>query len=244
MQRIDLTAAQKRKLNEILNRYTSYQKFSATQIDAYAYTATLGVRVCPYCNINFTYTVYEKRNSEGVDGSHETPVCRADMDHFELKSKVGEMSLAQDNLIPACQQCNSRVKFRTQFNSSTHLHPFRDDFDSIKRFSVDLWDPDLSKVDSFGIVFTDRSASALEIKKADQSIKDLKLIYRYQYHKEEVVDLFQRARFYHKQKIQEIEDLTQTANLHRHLFSDVTNKINTVPLSKLKKDILELISLK
>ena len=157
MQRIVLTTVKKRKLNKILNRHSTYKKFSATKIDAYEYTATLGVRVCPYCNIHFTYTVYETTNTNGVGGTHETPVCRPDIDHFEMQSKTGELSLAQDNLIPACQQCNSRVKFRKEFKKSTHLHPFYDDFDSIKRFSIDLMAPDFSKIKNFRITFSNRA---------------------------------------------------------------------------------------
>ncbi|NBB79635.1 MAG: hypothetical protein GVY36_09350 [Verrucomicrobia bacterium] len=245
MQRIKITESQKLKLNKILNKHSSFKAFSATRVDAYEYTSTLGVRVCPYCNIDFTYTVYETENNDGPGGSHKTPVCRPDIDHFQLKSKVGNLSLAQSNLIPACQRCNSRVKFRTEFNPTTHIHPFRDDFDSLKRFTVDLKDPDLNKKQSFRIGFTNQSAStsAQDIKRADKSIADLKLVARYQYHREEVVDLVKRARFYHKRKIRELEDLAETANLRRHLFSDAIPQINTVPLSKLKKDILELLGI-
>jgi len=241
MQKIRLTKTQKKKLNTILNRHATYERFSASKIDAYNYTTTLGVRVCPYCNINFTYTVYEIENKVGTAGAHKTPVCRPDIDHFQLKSKNDELSLAQRNLIPSCQQCNSRVKLRTQFNPLTHIHPFREDFDSIKRFTVELNDPDLTKIESFRISFSNRSAPAMAIKRADQSIKDLKLEARYQYHREDVVDLLQKARYYHKRKVKELEDLAETAKLHRFLFSDLTTHINRVPLSKLKKDVLDLV---
>lgn len=240
MQKIELSKDQKRKLNQLLNRHSTYEKFSASRHDAYAYTTTLSVRVCPYCNINFTYTVYEKRNSLGPGGAHE-PVVRPDLDHFEAKSKNRKLSKALENLIPCCQQCNSRVKGRTKFTKKTHIHPFLDDFDSIKKFSVDLRTPDVLDLNSFEIVFKDKAASSADRKRADRSIKDLSLLFRYQYHREEVVDLFRRARFYHKQKILEIEGLTETADLRRHLFFDVTSPINSVPLSKLKKDVLELV---
>ena len=85
------------------------------------------------------------------------------------------------------------------------------------------------------------TASEEVVSRADRTIKDLKLEARYQYHKQEVLDLFQRARFYHKGKIEEIEELVETANLRRQLFADATSEINTVPLAKLKKDILDLV---
>lgn len=241
MQKITLTKEKKRKLNKILKKYSTFKKFSETRIDAYEYTATLGVRVCPYCNIHFTYTVYETTNADGPDGEHVTPVCRPDIDHFETQSKAGELSLAQENLIPACQQCNSRVKFRTEFKKSTHLHPFYDDFDSLKRFSIDLSDPDLFNTKSFRITFLNQVASTTDLARANRTIKDLKLEPRYQNHREEVLDLFRKAQFYHKRKIEELESLAETANLHRHLFSDTAGPINTTPLSKLKKDVLALI---
>jgi hypothetical protein len=246
MQKIILSNDQKAKLNAILNRHASYAKFSANQKDAYEYTATLGVRVCPYCNINYTYTVYERPNDDGSPGPYSSPACRPDMDHFELKSVVTGLSLAQQNLIPACQQCNSRVKLRQVFNPSTHIHPFQDDFDSIKRFTINLGGPDYLDRKSFSIGFANRSSNAGDLTRADKSIEDLRLLARYQYHKEDVVDLLKKANYYHQQRLREIGDLVGkelvgVAELRRHLFLSEMKPINESPLSKLRRDTLNII---
>lgn len=245
MQKINLTEAQKAKLSAILQKYTDYATFSQTRIDAYEYTSTLGVRVCPYCNINYTYTVYEIRNNDGLNGEHVSVICRPDLDHFESKSdpESAHLSLAQDNLIPACQQCNSRVKFRKKFSILSHLHPFRDDFDRIKKFSINLHDPNFSVKGSFDITLENRTSNLKDIARADKSIEDLKIIPRYKYHKEEVVRLFQKASYYHRQKLKEIENLTETAGLRRCLFPMEAQKINDSPLAKLRSDILEILRL-
>lgn len=246
MQKIVLSTDQKAKLNAILNRHASYAKFSATQKDAYEYTALIGVRVCPYCNINYTYTVYERPNSDGMPGASSSPVCRPDIDHFEAQSVSPGLSLAQRNLVPACQQCNSRIKLRKVFRPATHIHPFQDDFDAIKRFTISLGGPDYLDRRSFSIGFANRSSNAGDIARADKSIEDLRLLARYQYHKEDVVDLFKKASYYHQQRLREIGDLVGnelvgSAELRRHLFLSEMKPINESPLSKLRRDTLHII---
>lgn len=246
MQKIVLSNDQKAKLNTILNRYTSYTKFSATKKDAYEYTATIGVRVCPYCNINYTYTAYEGPNDDGLPGTSSTPVCRPDMDHFEAQSASMGLSLKLENLVPACQQCNQRVKHKHVFRRSTHIHPFHDDFDAIKRFTINLDGPDYLDRKSFSIGFANRSSNAGDAARADKSIEDLRLPARYQYHKEDVVDLFKKASYYHQQRLREIGDLVGNsmlgvAELRRHLFLSEIKPINESPLSKLRRDTLNII---
>ena len=247
MQKITLNQEQQKKLNSILNRYSSYAKFSATKKDAYEYTAILGVRVCPYCNINYTYTVYERPGNDGLPGTYSSPVCRPDLDHFKAQSaKAGEgLGLAQQNLVPSCQQCNSRIKLRQIFHSTTHIHPFEDDFDSIKRFTIDLNSPDFLNRGNFTIRFVDRSLDVGDVARANKSISDLKLVPRYQYHKEEVLDLFKKAAFYHRHRLKEIGELVgegiSAIELRRHLFLSELRQINESPLAKLRRDILEII---
>lgn len=246
MQRVDLSQDQKTKLNTILNRHGSYKKFSATKNDAFEYTATVGLRVCPYCNINYTYTVYERPCHDGLPGPYSTPVCRPDLDHFEAKSLVTGLSLAQQNLIPACQQCNSRIKLRQVFSPLTHIHPFKDDFDSIKRFTIDLKSPDYLDRSSFSIGFVSRTAIASDAVRADRSIKDLRLLPRYEYHKEDVVDLFKKASYYHRYRLREIEKLVGEPSfgeveLRRHLFLSEMKPINESPLAKLRRDTLAIV---
>lgn len=242
MQKIELTRNQIEKLEAILGRYETFEQFSRTRKDAYEYVSIIGLRICPYCNIQFIYTVYELENERGPGGSHKSFVYRADLDHFETQTDSPDKALAQENLIPACLQCNQRVKFRTEFSKTTHLHPFYDDFDSLKRFSIDIRAADLLNENSFQIRLVDRAGlSPADCERANQTIKDLKLVSRYRYHRAEVVDLFRKARYYHRRKISEIESLTDTADLDRVLFSERFAEINETPLGKFKRDVLDVI---
>jgi hypothetical protein len=177
---------------------------------------------------------------------YSLPVCRPDLDHFEAQTVSSGLSLAQENLVPACQQCNSRIKLRKVFRSSTHIHPFKDDFDSIKRFRIDLKAPDYLDRKSFSICFADRQSNALDVERANRSIEDLRLLPRYQYHKEDVVDLFKKASFYHRHRLCEIGQLVGgpglgAIELRRHLFLSEMKPINESPLAKLRRDTLETI---
>jgi len=232
MQKINLTPKNKQKLETLLKKYQdagkTYSNFSRNRKDAYLYTRTINVRACPYCNINYTYTVYN--------------ILRPDIDHFEPQCKKANLTLQQNNLIPSCQQCNSRIKLRKKFSASTHIHPYLDDFNAIKKFSIDLKTTSYLSTESFDLIFKDTAtASKNQLTRAERSIKDLGLEKRYYYHKEDVVDLFKKAKYYSKSRLKEIEDILDTKQLELALFSHRHKDINQAPLSKLTNDILDII---
>lgn len=251
MQKIEILKNQQHKLNKLLNRYASYEKFSASKKDAYEYTRVLNVRVCPYCNIHFTYTVCRELAKAKKMRRHY--VCRADLDHFEPKyTPSGKpKALNVSNLIPCCQQCNSRVKLRKEFRLTTHVHPYVDDLDSIVRFSVELVAADYLNVKNFRVLIVPRDRNHLDLGRARRTIEDLKLEVRYQYHKPEILDIFKRAKFYHRRKIEEVVDIVKyprvdkqikCSELFANLFLKRTSQINSIPLSKMNNDILDIVS--
>lgn len=232
MQKIDLSKKDEKALKSLLKKYIdagkTYNDFSSNRKDAYFFTSTVGVRACPYCNINYTYTA--------------ASALRPDIDHFEPKYKETALALDLKNLIPCCQQCNSRVKLRKPFKQSTHIHPYHHDFNSIIRFSIDLNSPEYLSSKSFKIQFVPRqNCYSDHLAKANNSIVDLKLTERYQHHKVDVIDLFKKAKHYHKARINEIEDLVGAKELEAALFSHRQDDINQAPLSKLTNDILDII---
>ena len=242
MQQIKLNDKKKRKLTKLLARYDkegkTYSNFSQNKKDAYLFTSTIGVRACPYCNINFTYTVYSRPKSHGPIGY----ILRPDIDHFESQKERKDLTLSKHNLIPSCQQCNSRIKLSKAFSPNTHLHPYIDNFDEIKKFSIDIKNPDYLSTCNFEIFFKDQDGTGSGQKfKADRTIKDFALVERYAYHKEDVLDILKKAKFYHQQKIQEIEDLVKISSLSSALFTHRENEINEAPLTKLKNDIFDLV---
>jgi hypothetical protein len=215
-------------LTDILKKYTDYKQLSADKSNAYKYTALFNIRACPYCNINYVYTV------EGA--------VRPDIDHFIAQTSTGGgvVALDPDNLVPACIQCNMRVKNRLPFTRSTHIHPLFDDFDSIKRFGVIFGTSSSLTEDSITIIFMDESfADPGDVQRADTNIKDLKLEGRYEAHRIDALKILRKIEFYNQSRLQEIAILTNTKDdLEDHLFEDKCCAINQHPLGKLKRDII------
>lgn len=63
---------------------TPYNSFIGVREDTYKLSNIINVSVCPYCNEQFTYTVYTKSKQ---------PVSRPEFDHFKKKSKFPEFQL-------------------------------------------------------------------------------------------------------------------------------------------------------
>ena len=51
MKRIELSKKQRDSANQILKKYKDYDSFSRSKEDAYKFTNIIGIKVCPYCNI-------------------------------------------------------------------------------------------------------------------------------------------------------------------------------------------------
>ncbi len=236
MQKIELTPETECRLGEILKSFKTYKSFSSNKDKAYEFCSLLGLRACPYCNINHVYTVYRKL------GLLRKPMLRPDIDHFIPKAINSALELESTNLVTCCQSCNSRIKLDKYFSSRTHIHPLELDFNGIKKFGIDLELTNYLNFSSFSLVFRDRvDAKGDDIIRANKSIVDLALEERYQYHKEDVVDLFKRAKYYHRCRLEEINSLVGESIRRKELFPDVTENINSKPLSKLTNDILSII---
>ena len=219
------------QLKSLLAKFNCYTNFSRSKKFAYKYIALIGLKVCPYCNINYIYTVFDEKGKELV---------RGDLDHFISQSSNESQSLNWENLIPSCQQCNSRLKLAKEFDYETHIHPFRDDFDSIKKISVYIRSVNYTDEDNFKIIFIDRDkVKSTDINKANRNISDFKLNERYQHHKDEVVNIFLKLQFYHKRKVEEISNLVNQGFTSEHLLlHDANCEINNTSLGKLKRDII------
>lgn len=236
MKKINLSENDKANLINILSKFDTYKDFSASKKDAYRFTNIIGVKVCPYCNINYTYTYYEEENDCGF---------RPDLDHFEARVNNPEKELKYDNLIPSCSVCNERLKGQKQFHRDTHVHPYYDDFDSIMEFRVDLVNNlECLNEEDIEIYFHGRKDSdSKDVLRAENNIRDFKLKERYQFHKDKVVEFFKKKTYYTKSRLKQIDDvldsLQSEAELKSVLFGNITKDINTTSLGKLEKDIVE-----
>lgn len=232
MKRIKLPQDTVDKIKALLQGYTSYKRFSASRKAAFEFVRLVGIRVCPYCNINYTYTVFQENGDL---------VVRCDIDHFVAQTHDATLSLQYDNLIPSCQQCNSRLKSQQIFDKVTHLHPYEDSFDDIKVFRLSIISPHYLDDDGFKIIFVKRSsADARDDARADAMIDAFRLEERYAMHKQEAVAFLKKVKFYHALRKLEIESLTGTLGPANHiLFGAEISDINSSSLGKLKKDLYE-----
>lgn len=164
-----------------------YAEFTKNRTDAYAFSEIINVPICPYCNEQFTHTVYTH---------NKQPVTRPEFDHFKKKSKYPKLQLSLFNLVPSCHICNSTLKGQKNFTEKTHINPYKLDFDSIMKFDLKLTGSDYLDPNNFEIIIIPRNKKCNENKLANNNIKDFKLLDRYKHHKDEVVKLAKAKKNY------------------------------------------------
>lgn len=236
MKRIELSNKQIENARKLLSKFNNYSIFSKCKTAAYSFTNLIGIKICPYCNIEYIYTVYDE-NGE--------PVFRPDIDHFVPKNSTTgnpKLQLELTNLIPSCSICNERLKRDAPFSRRKYLHPYFDDFDSIMKFHLDIKDINYFNEDNFEIcLYPADSAKKNDINKAKNNISIFKLIERYEFHKDTVVELFKRISYYNTSKQNEIFGILNANNDNFKMqFPEKYADINRTSLGKLKQDILKL----
>ena len=142
-----ILSAKPRKLESIILKYKNFdfkkksnkdfknqvlEVFGYNNYDtwgAYALAQDLKVKVCPYCNRQYTFTVNKKKNLGGT---------RPEFDHFFDKARYPYLSLSFYNLIPSCHICNSNLKGTKEFSLVKNIHPYVNDFENVKIFEAKL----------------------------------------------------------------------------------------------------------
>ncbi len=107
----------KEPFKTIFEKIFNYEDFKNDGINnwnAYDLTNSINLKVCPYCNRLFTYTVRDRNNGA---------LTRPELDHYLPKSKYPYFSLSFFNLIPCCNICNS-IKRDNEFSSLSIFHPY------------------------------------------------------------------------------------------------------------------------
>ena len=252
MKQIVIDATKQKKLQKLLDDFypkkNPYEAFSDNKKAAYAFVRAIGVKICPYCNINYISPIFDEEGTE---------ILRPDIDHYFSKDIYPGLQLCLFNLIPSCSPCNQRLKKSIDFRAIPHLHPYFYDFDSVIRFYVDVKSANYLDETAFALKFTRKSDDALKTdsqkkanqrvaSRAEENIKTFKLEERYQEHKDEVVLIFKKMKYYWRQKKLEItrllsgdeEPSSRLAMLDAILFPEKDCDINRVSLGKLKKDII------
>lgn len=111
-------------LPQVFN-YTTFSNKNHAPYNAYHLAANLDVKVCPYCNRQYTFTVVNTR----------TNIARPAFDHFFDKKRHPLLGLSFFNLIPSCHLCNSTLKHTRQFFIDSHVHPYVGGFGEVAKFN-------------------------------------------------------------------------------------------------------------
>jgi len=216
-----------------------YENFTTKkkEYDAYDLAKQLNVNVCPYCNINSTYTVIKKKNEK---------IIRPEFDHFYDKITYPILALSFYNLIPSCHICNSTLKGSGAFSIKTHLNPYSDSLDEVAKFHLKIEDGTFyHSVDGFDVPLQ------TEDKRAKNQIKSFELDTLYENHKDIILELIQKNAIYSESYIDELFSqyegtlFKNKEDLQRLISGGyVTDEeIGKRPLSKLIKDISQELGL-
>ncbi|CAA0205437.1 HNH endonuclease [Tenacibaculum maritimum] len=107
-------------INFLLEKIFNYDWFISLNLDedwnSYKLTEALGIKVCPYCNRQRTFTV--KNNTDKI--------TKPELDHFLPKKQHPLLALSFYNLIPSCTVCNRDLKGEIPFSYDTHLSPYEE----------------------------------------------------------------------------------------------------------------------
>ncbi len=234
------------KLAVTPKKETDIYKYKEQKYNAYTLCKEVNINVCPYCNKNYIVTISD------IDNNIFT---RPTLDHFLDKATYPFFALSLYNLIPSCHICNSHIKGSTPFSIDTHIQPYFDDFNSIKKFGVNKMLLSLiHKENDFDIVLKDKNNISDEDRvKANNNINDLGLETLYSSHKDKVLELIDFSRAYNEDSFQ---NLVNTFKDSTEIFKDTNDvkrllighhvedeNIDKRPLNKLIKDISQELGL-
>jgi 5-methylcytosine-specific restriction endonuclease McrA len=228
------------KIKEIFN-YKNFINKNKKKYDAYDLAKKLDVRVCLYCNRQYTLTVK-------TGNRKEEHITRPEFDHFFDKDTHPLLAMSIFNLIPSCSICNSTLKGTTKFNLKDYIHPYLDNYISNYRYTYKPYNvtsilggnSDLA----IKLVFT-KKTPAINVK-ISNSAKIFELENIFSNHSEELKDLFEIR---YKLSSSYLEQLFTTYKSTGISYEDVYRiALGTHydepdfikrPFSKLKKDLLK-----
>lgn len=169
----------------IVNRLFNYKQLSTAGImGAYALVQKHKQRVCPYCQMHHV--------NYHLAATKADLKLRPPLDHFYPESRYPYLATSLFNLIPSCDQCNSRIKLAKDPLTAGLPHPFDASmplaFKSDWRNLVPL--SRISKTEHFKFAFDGDS------KEAKEFAKFFKLAQRYQWHEVDLLDLALKYRRY------------------------------------------------
>ena len=192
----------------------------------------MGVKICPYCNQNYVYSVELEDNKVKYLG---------DIDHFLPRSKFKLFCLSLWNLIPSCKSCNQTFKHN---NWSKMLSPVEGGFEDDCVFHIEFGNVEsmLGVSDDFSVRWKlcRNGYNNKRIEKIEENISVLKLNELYSDHKEEIKRILKTKALLLNESYQNSLPGFHYNNPFMCIFGDYISEKNYVilPHSKMIHDIL------
>lgn len=238
-----------KKLFVFLNSVFNYEKFSQkrgfkfngkTPYGAYDLTKNINIDVCPFCDINFTYTV--------VIGARN--IIRPNLDHFFSQKDHPLLQLSFYNLIPCCNTCNSSLKRDIPTSTENHSHPYNFGFEGSTEFLIlpETANACFGYSNEFSIhLLPNKDLDSLSRRRIIGNKSLFALDERYNYHKNFAMDLLSKSTIMDNEYIAHINRILQSAGqnlskeeVYSYIFgtSNFLRKKTREPLGKFRNDII------
>ena len=200
---------------------------------AYYFFHKLHIQTCPYCNREYTFTVYKKKCK-----------TRPEYDHFYDKADNPLLAVSFYNLVPSCHTCNHQ-KSTKQIGVNPYFKGFKSSFKiTIPGRHLPLLAEQQLTPEQIHIGF-DRPTAEEQLNIENLGLGDL-----YKMHADYAMELIEKARIYRGPMMEDLASTFQTAEYTpQQVYEFVwgknledANHINR-PLSKLTKDILDQLDI-
>ncbi len=214
--------------------FASFKKYMKNQYDmmrnehGYWLLKKLDLKVCPYCNRQYTFTIEDRKVSP-------------ELDHFYPKSKYPYFAISFYNIVPACSVCN-----HTKLEESIDLHPYFEGFDNNCKFRLRTKE---GKEDSLDWALENEIEIAFS--NTNRNIDAFALKELYNEHTDYVEEIIDEVQAYNKQYYNSLIDSyrglgKQEADIERFIWGNYLENAEheNRTLSKLTKDILEQLRIK
>lgn len=195
-------------------------------------TKKLDIITCPYCNKQYTFTIYKGLNKLKT---------RPQLDHFFPKSKYPFFALSFYNLIPSCPTCN-HIKSEEEID----IHPYMAGFDTQCKFIVGTIDGS-----DFNSWVMGKRNVTIKFSSQNRNIKRLGLSELYNEHMDYVEEIIDKCLAYndsyYESLINSFSGLGKTEEeIDRIIWGNYFEVADYKrrPLSKITKDILEQFGIK
>lgn len=209
------------RMREIYNKFMQKEYENGLK-NGYWLMNRLGVRVCPYCNINYTTTINKRTKNRTIQ-------VRPEFDHFLPEADHPSLILSFYNLVPSCPQCNHLKKVK-ELDVNPWIKLARD---KEPVFKVDTSTGDFPET------------PVIIIDNANENTKKLGLRELYNEHTDYVKDILDKIQAYNPATylaiLKDFQGIVHTAaDLDRMIWGNYTELSDSDkrPLAKLTADIL------